>query len=139
MLSKIDVMDTDILCGRGRGLESFPGNTIFRRIIKEHADMYGRAKTSRAEKSRLVRLVADRLAEEDMRFVKKVNKKDWVALEDSDAKLKVCCYYAGACKSTANYQFSSHVHVPCLRLVVHFGTLGSSGPRSNTSNRIISS
>lgn len=82
------VTDQDILCGRGRGLESFPGNKLFRQVIKEHAASYIAQSTTRSERSRMVRLISDRLASEGMRFIKRVNK-GWTPLEDYDAKLKV--------------------------------------------------
>jgi aromatic ring hydroxylase len=83
------VTDQDILCGRGRGLESFPGNKLFRQVIKEHAATYIAPNTTRSERSRMVRLISDRLASEGMRFIKRVNKEGWSPLEDYDAKLKV--------------------------------------------------
>lgn len=86
--SKIQITDQDILCGRGRGLESFPGNQLFRGVIKEHAADYSAQGTCRAERSRMVRLISDRLASEGMRFIKRVNK-GWDSLEEYDAKLKV--------------------------------------------------
>lgn len=84
----ITLVDDDILCGRGRGLESFPGNKVFRRIIKEHASFYVDPKTSRSAKSRLVQRIAARLSAENMRFLKKL-KGGWRQLEEYDARLKV--------------------------------------------------
>lgn len=89
LLANLDVMDNDILCGRGKGLESFPGNKFFRRTIKEHAIVYGNPRTSRAERSRLVRMIADRLRAEGRRFIKRV-ERNWVMLDDRDSKMKVC-------------------------------------------------
>ena len=86
---KITVMDHDVLCGRGRGLESFPGNKMFRRIIKEHASLYGDATTPRKEKSRIVTLIAEHMVAANMRFLKRQNRK-WSVLSHSDARLKVC-------------------------------------------------
>lgn len=87
----LQVTDQDIICGRGRGLESFPGNKVFRQIIKEHAAMYIAQGTSRAERSRMVRLISVRLSSEGMRFIKRASK-GWIPLEDYDAKLKVRRY-----------------------------------------------
>ncbi|KAI2503454.1 hypothetical protein MHU86_11002 [Fragilaria crotonensis] len=88
LLANLDVMDNDILCGRGKGLESFPGNKFFRWTIKEHAIVYGNPRTSRAERSRLVRMIADRLRAEGRRFIKRV-ERTWVMLDDRDSKMKI--------------------------------------------------
>jgi hypothetical protein len=86
--TKISVLDKDILCGRGKGLESFPGNRIFRQIIKQHAAEYGNPKTSRSERSHVVQFIANQLVGDGMRFVKR-DKKGWVVLGDHEVKLKV--------------------------------------------------
>lgn len=84
----ISIGDNDILCGRGRGLESFPGNKVFRQMIKEHASFYVDPNTSRVAKSRLVQRISARLSTENMRFLKKM-KGGWRQLDEYDAKLKV--------------------------------------------------
>ena len=89
LLANIDVTDNDILCGRGRGLESFPGNKVFRGIIKQHAKVYGNPKTTRTERSRLVIMIANRLSVECMRFLKR-EARNWIIVEDRHAKMKVC-------------------------------------------------
>lgn len=84
----ISVLDTDIVCGRGKGLENFPGNRIFRQFIKQHAAEYGNPKASRSERSQVVQFITILLIDEGMRFVKR-ETKGWVVLGDHEVKLKV--------------------------------------------------
>ena len=89
----ISVLDTDIVCGRGKGLENFPGNRIFRQFIKQHAAEYGNPKASRSERSQVVQFITSLLIDEGMRFVKR-ETKGWVVLGDHEVKLKVCSWDA---------------------------------------------
>mmetsp|Transcript_13924 Transcript_13924/g.23129 ORF Transcript_13924/g.23129 Transcript_13924/m.23129 type:complete len:278 (-) Transcript_13924:85-918(-) len=82
--------DEDVVCGRGKGFELFPGNTKFRLIIKENADMYSRQKTSRTAKSQLIKVIFGQLETHDMRFVKRCTKQGgWKVLGENEIRLKI--------------------------------------------------
>ena len=84
----ITVLDNDIVCGRGRGFEIFPGNQTFRRIIYENATSYVGHLENRSEKSILIKLIASKISENNMRFVKRA-KLGWSLLGENEVKLKV--------------------------------------------------
>lgn len=84
----ITVLNNDIVCGRGRGFEIFPGNQTFRRIIYENATSYAGHLENRSEKSILIKLIASKISENNMRFVKRA-KRGWSLLGENEVKLKI--------------------------------------------------
>jgi hypothetical protein len=60
--------DTDIACGRGKGVTKRPGNQKYLSILQESRELYQAAKTI-YEKSKIIELCRKRLAEETGRFI----------------------------------------------------------------------
>jgi hypothetical protein len=60
--------DTDIACGRGKGVTKRLGNQNYHKILQESRELYLAAKTT-FEKSRTIELFRSRLAKETGRFI----------------------------------------------------------------------
>ncbi len=123
----ISVLDTDIVCGRGKGLENFPGNRIFRQFIKQHAAEYGNPKASRSERSQVVQFITSLLIDEGMRFVKR-ETKGWVVLGDHEVKLKVCSWDACRINETLFFNLSLTNCCSCLCWILHSAVSGWACP-----------
>ena len=87
--TKVKVGVMDIVCGRGKGYDNFPGNIEFRRIIKEHAAAYSATQITRTEKSIIIRIIAKELLLNNIRFLKWKSDQGWVVLSDYQVNLKV--------------------------------------------------
>ena len=87
--TKVKVGAMDIVCGRGKGYDNFPGNIEFRRIVKEHAATYTAKRTTRTEKSIIIRIIAKELLVHNIRFLKCKGDQGWVVLSDYEVNLKV--------------------------------------------------
>ena len=79
----------DIVCSRGKGYDDFPGNVEFRRIINEHAAAYSAKRTTRTDKSIIIRIIAKELLLHNIRFLKCKGDKGWVVLSEYEVNLKV--------------------------------------------------
>ena len=88
--------DTDIICGRGRGLINHPGNQKFIEILRNNIPRYEQA-PKRVDKSILVASIVENLQlEHGMRFLKKIVIKDEEKRqhgENSNNKDVCYCYY----------------------------------------------
>jgi hypothetical protein len=87
--TNVEVGVMDIVCGRGKGYDDFPGNVEFRRIIKEHAAAYSAKRTTRTEKSIIIRIIAKELLLHNIRFLKCKGDQGWVVLSEYEVNLKV--------------------------------------------------
>jgi len=81
--------ENDILCGRGNGVQTHPGNLYFRKLIKEHREAYMKATT---RKQIVVEQLISAARAKGCRFLKPYEPRGsirWVCLSDSDTRKKV--------------------------------------------------
>ena len=80
-------LDTDILCGRGGGTNSHPGNKLFRHQINIHRRAYLKARKN--DKPAISRSIVQYMRERKGRFLKKDEKKgQWFEIGDDNAREK---------------------------------------------------
>ena len=84
-----EVKETDILCGRGGGINVHPGNRAFRNLVKTHQEIYLKAK--KKMKPAIGASIVQILHSKGFRFL----KKDFVTgayyrISDSRARDKTC-------------------------------------------------
>ena len=80
-------LDTDILCGRGGGTNSHPGNKLFRHQINIHRRSYLKARKN--DKPAISRSIVQYMRERKGRFLKKDEKKgQWFEIGDDNAREK---------------------------------------------------
>jgi len=80
-------LDTDILCGRGGGTNSHPGNKLFRHQINVHRRAYLKARKN--DKPAISRSIVQYMRERKGRFLKKDEKTGkWFEIGDDNAREK---------------------------------------------------
>ena len=88
--------DTDVLCGRGGGINAHPGNIAFRNMIKEKKERYSVA-SNKAQKSTIAQTILDSVNELGGRFLQRDNTADlgtvgtlglWVEVDHEKALAK---------------------------------------------------
>jgi hypothetical protein len=79
----------DVFCGRGKGFDEFPGYQFFRNLIHGYSTSYSSARTSRAERSQLIRTILTQLKTRTIRFIKRSDVNNWVVLEEKEINIKV--------------------------------------------------
>ena len=80
--------DTDILCGRGRGVWEHPGNRRFKSLIEAHAEKYSTAR-NKMDKGVVIASIVDSIREEGILFVKKDAKtQSWLDIGEYQAREK---------------------------------------------------
>jgi hypothetical protein len=84
----VEPMIRDILLGRGKPLQSHPGNVRFRNLIASHAEKYEVG--DRFQKIFIAADVVATIRESDGRFLTKpLGKGGWEEIDDETARLKV--------------------------------------------------
>lgn len=78
--------DADIICGRGRGIWSHPGNLKFKYLIESNLHAYSQT-VRRKEKSVIINHVLDTTILMGARFVKK-EQNVWYAVDEKEAREK---------------------------------------------------
>lgn len=79
----------DIVCGRGRGFDSYTGNKLFRSIIREHAVVYSSENTSRNDKTNVIKSILFELQASNARFIRQKKNLGWTLLSEREVRLKV--------------------------------------------------
>jgi len=80
--------ERDILCGRGSSCNKYPGNQNFRFLVAVHLPKYTSKKTSKKQKSLIIRNVVKDLENNQSRFLKE-GMGGWFVLEPKQVKAKV--------------------------------------------------
>jgi len=81
----------DVVCGRGRGNYSQPGNKRLHLIVQEYIQTYSEAKT-KLDKTLVLDVIVDRVQEQNngtARFVKFDRRTGWVEIGAEKAREKV--------------------------------------------------
>jgi len=81
----------DVVCGRGKGNYSQPGNKRLHVIVQEYLQTYSEAKT-KLDKTLVLDVIVDRVREQNngtTRFVKFDSKIGWVEISCEQAREKV--------------------------------------------------
>jgi hypothetical protein len=79
----------DVLCGRGKLLDTHPGNRAFRARVREQSDQYAQAR-SRHEKGLVVTKVSEEMKVKGVQFLKSLQTiGSWTALTEEEIKHKV--------------------------------------------------
>ncbi|CAB9528737.1 Transfer protein [Seminavis robusta] len=92
--------NSDILMGKGRGIQNHCGNIRFRKLIDQHRPQYDNANNNKAKKTEIAQEVV-RIVTQDWqgRFLKEHHKLGWVPVEDdSAARRKVSSCFRDARK-----------------------------------------
>jgi len=93
--SEIQPTATDIVLGRGRWFQDFPGNTMFREHLEERNLEYNQA--NRAEKVKMTKSIVNELRESGRKFLKleqnTIGHDVWKEVDDREIYKKVSqCY-----------------------------------------------
>ena len=86
-ISSDEVKSTDVICRRGAGGQSHPGNMEFRRVVFNNKDEYDKASSS--EKEELSRQLWGSMSRDGVRFVREVSPGNWIVLEDAKCSRKI--------------------------------------------------
>lgn len=81
----------DVLCGRGKSLDSHSGNCAFRVLMRNQSELY--ENVTRQEKGRILSVLAAGMKAKGVRFLKKDSIGVWQELDAADTKLKVSSLY----------------------------------------------
>lgn len=81
------LQDLDIVCGRGKSYDSFPGNAIFKRLVRQYSEVY--SERERLQKAVVIQQIAKQLQASNIRFVKRAFQGRWVLLSDEEVSVKV--------------------------------------------------
>ena len=71
------ILPTDIMLGRGPTCYNNPGNRVFRKLVKEHVELY-KNEARRREKSALVKMLISKLSTKGYRFLHRSATGTWV-------------------------------------------------------------
>ena len=85
--SVITPTENDVLSGRGRYFQDYPGNVRFRNFMEEHSDEYD--KLDRHDRMILTIRLMHELNCNNVRFLKQTDKGDWVTLDVGEVRKKV--------------------------------------------------
>eukprot|EP00934_Nitzschia_sp_Nitz4_P009134 Nitzschia sp. Nitz4//scaffold13_size275219//118818//119273//NITZ4_000869-RA/size275219-processed-gene-0.85-mRNA-1//1//CDS//3329535999//9124//frame0 len=88
-----ELLDTDIVCGRGAPVNWQKGNQVFRQLIEDHQTTYLCAK--RCDKPRIASEILEAIRARGGRFVRRVKTSyggrfGWEEIEEKRAYEKVC-------------------------------------------------
>jgi hypothetical protein len=79
----------DIVCGRGKGFDSYPGNKLFRSIINKHAVAYSSESTNRKDKTMVIKKILFELKANNARFIRRKKNSGWTMLSEREVQMKV--------------------------------------------------
>ena len=83
-----DILETDILCGRGGKSNNHDGNKRYRRIIGDFRQQY-RGTSTKNDKTALSRRIVENVNRDGVRFLKMNNMDQWVVLTMGEARGKI--------------------------------------------------
>ena len=79
--------ENDVLVGRGRSYQDYPGNVAFRKLIEANCEEYDTI--GRHDRMILTRRLIHQLAADKVRFLKQLDDGYWLALDVSEVQNKV--------------------------------------------------
>lgn len=100
--------DADIICGRGRGVWTHPGNLKFKLLIEHNLQAYAQAER-RKEKSLIINHVLDTMMLSGARFVKK-ERSVWYVIDEKEAREKTAHAMRDFLKRRRQEQGQEHIN-----------------------------
>mmetsp|Transcript_16961 Transcript_16961/g.25664 ORF Transcript_16961/g.25664 Transcript_16961/m.25664 type:complete len:287 (-) Transcript_16961:60-920(-) len=93
LIKNVDVLEQDILCGRGLGAKTNIGNVMFRSLVREFQQTYLSSKPF--EKANIAKEIVSKITNNGARFLKKHHDPNtentlWKRLDDKAAREKTC-------------------------------------------------
>lgn len=107
-----ELLESDILLGRGRGAHDHPGNLRMRETLGSYRTKYFEAK--RGVKQLVVMEAYHELIQDEVRFLKRIDEEDhWVVVDKETAIMKVG-HYLRSNKQTQQLQVKPEFNVPIV-------------------------
>ena len=88
IVMEVEILETDILCGRGGKSNNHDGNKRYRRIIGDFRQQY-RGTSTKNDKTALSRRIVENVNRDGVRFLKMNNMDQWVVLTMGEARGKI--------------------------------------------------